>query len=62
MFSKKVCLQIVNHCWLHTLFAGVPGFYLREFQKILAHTYKWYVCVLNKYALCFYMILFKGPG
>lgn len=37
------------------------GFYSGSFRKVLAQK-KVSVCVLNKYALCFYMILFKGPG
>lgn len=37
------------------------GFYSGGFRKVLAQK-KVCVCVLNKYALCFYMILFKGLG
>ena len=37
------------------------SFYSGSFRKVLAQK-KVSVCVLNKYALCFYMILFKGPG
>lgn len=38
------------------------SFYSGEFRKVLAEKKVLCVCVLNKYALCSYMILFKGPG